>query len=90
MIDYLSGKTQVPPQSETLQYWRDQSGRPTFFGKDPDDQVDALHQSIQQLAHTLSEMKNAGSVEALRAGIDKLQHLQADLLGLLPPDQKPD
>lgn len=90
MIDYLSGKTQVPPQSETLQYWRDQSGRPTFFGKDPDDQVDALHQSIQQLAHTLSEMKNAGRVEALRAGIDKLQHLQADLLGLLPPDQKPD
>ncbi|WP_341929875.1 putative bifunctional diguanylate cyclase/phosphodiesterase [Methyloversatilis discipulorum] len=90
MIDYLSGKTQVPPQSETLQYWRDQSGRPTFFGKNPDDQVDALHQSIQQLAHTLSEMKNAGRVEALRAGIDKLQHLQADLLGLLPPDQKPD
>ncbi len=87
MIDYLSGKTQVPPQSETLQYWRDQSGRPTFFGKNPDDQVDALHQSIQQLAHTLSEMKNAGRVEALRAGIDKLQHLQADLLGLLPPDQ---
>ncbi|WP_175995418.1 hypothetical protein [Burkholderia vietnamiensis] len=42
------------------------------------------------LAHTLSEMKNAGRVEALRAGIDKLQHLQADLLGLLPPDQKPD
>ncbi|MDK7794274.1 EAL domain-containing protein [Pseudomonas aeruginosa] len=90
MIDYLSGKTQVPPQSETLQYWRDQSGRPTFFGKDPNDQVDVLHQSIQQLAHTLSEMKNAGRVEALRAGIDKLQHLQADLLGLLPPDQKPD
>lgn len=90
MIDYLSGKTQVPPQSETLQYWRDQSGRPTFFGKDPDDPVDVLHQSIQQLAHTLSEMKNAGRVEALRAGIDKLQHLQADLLGLLPPDQKPD
>ena len=90
MIDYLSGKTQVPPQPETLQYWRDQSGRPTFFGKDPDDQVDVLHQSIQQLAHTLSEMKNAGRVEALRAGIDKLQHLQADLLGLLPPDQKPD
>ena len=89
MIDYLSGKAQVPPQSETLQYWRDQSGRPTFFGKDPDDQVDVLHQSIQQLAHTLSEMKNAGRVEALRAGIDKLQHLQADLLGLLPPDQKP-
>ncbi len=58
MIDYLSGKTQVPPQSETLQYWRDQSGRPTFFGKDPNDQVDVLHQSIQQLAHTLSEMKN--------------------------------
>jgi len=28
MIDYLSGKAQVPPQSETLQYWRDQSGRP--------------------------------------------------------------
>lgn len=90
MIDYLSGKAQVPPQSETLQYWRDQSGRPTFFGKDPDDQVDVLHQSIQQLAHTLSEMKNAGRVEALRAGIDKLQRLQADLLGLLPPDQKPD
>lgn len=90
MIDYLSGKTQVPPQPEALQYWRDQSGRPTFFGKDPDDQVDVLHQSIQQLAHTLSEMKNAGRVEALRAGIDKLQHLQADLLGLLPPDQKPD
>ena len=90
MIDYLSGKTQVPPQSETLQYWRDQSGRPTFFGKDPDDPVDVLHQSIQQLAHTLSEMKNADRVEALRAGIDKLQHLQADLLGLLPPDQKPD
>ncbi|WP_322784915.1 EAL domain-containing protein [Cupriavidus cauae] len=90
MIDYLSGKTQVPPQSETLQYWRDQSGRPTFFGKDPNDQVDVLHQSIQQLAHTLSEMKNAGRVEALRAGIDRLQHLQADLLGLLPPDQKPD
>ncbi|HCW96452.1 MAG TPA: hypothetical protein DHU88_12230 [Pseudomonas sp.] len=44
----------------------------------------------KQLAHTLSEMKNAGRVEALRAGIDKLQHLQADLLGLLPPDQKPD
>lgn len=90
MIDYLSGKTQVPPQSETLQYWRDQSGRPTFFGKNPNDQVDVLHQSIQQLAHTLSEMKNAGRVEALRAGIDKLQHLQADLLGLLPPAQKPD
>ena len=90
MIDYLSGKAQVPPQPEALQYWRDQSGRPTFFGKDPDDQVDVLHQSIQQLAHTLSEMKNAGRVEALRAGIDKLQHLQADLLGLLPPDQKPD
>lgn len=90
MIDYLSGKTQVPPQPEALQYWRDQSGRPTFFGKAPDDQVDVLHQSIQQLAHTLSEMKNAGRVEALRAGIDKLQHLQADLLGLLPPDQKPD
>ncbi|HHH9169282.1 TPA: putative bifunctional diguanylate cyclase/phosphodiesterase, partial [Pseudomonas aeruginosa] len=90
MIDYLSGKTQVPPQSETLQYWRDQSGRPTFFGKDPDDPVDVLHQRIQQLAHALSEMKNAGRVEALRAGIDKLQHLQADLLGLLPPDQKPD
>lgn len=90
MIDYLSGKTQVPPQPEALQYWRDQSGRPTFFGKDPDDQVDVLHQSIQQLAHTLSEMKNAGRVEALKAGIDKLQHLQADLLGLLPPDQKPD
>lgn len=90
MIDYLSGKTQVPPQPEALQYWRDQSGRPTFFGKDPNDQVDVLHQSIQQLAHTLSEMKNAGRVEALRAGIDKLQHLQADLLGLLPPDQKPD
>lgn len=89
MVDYLSGKTQVPPQPETLQYWRDQSGRPTFFGKDPDDQVDVLHQSIQQLAHTLSEMKNAGRVEALRAGIDKLQHLQAELLGLLPPDQKP-
>ena len=89
MIDYLSGKTQVPPQPEALQYWRDQSGRPTFFGKDPDDQVDVLHQSIQQLANTLSEMKNAGRVEALRAGIDKLQHLQADLLGLLPPDQKP-
>jgi len=35
-------------------------------------------------------MKNAGRVEALRAGIDKLQNLQADLLGLLPPDQKPD
>lgn len=82
MIDYLSGKTQVPPQPEALQYWRDQSGRPTFFGKDPDDQVDVLHQSIQQLAHTLSEMKNAGRVEALRAGIDKLQHLQADLLGI--------
>jgi len=90
MIDYLSGKTQVPPQPEALQYWRDQSGRPTFFGKDPDDPVDVLHQSIQQLAHTLSEMKNAGRVEALRAGIDKLQHLQADLLGLLPPAQKPD
>jgi EAL domain-containing protein (putative c-di-GMP-specific phosphodiesterase class I) len=90
MIDYLSGKTQVPPQPEALQYWWDQSGRPTFFGKDPDDQVDVLHQSIQQLAHTLSEMKNAGRVEALKAGIDKLQHLQADLLGLLPPDQKPD
>ena len=90
MIDYLSGKAQVPPQSETLQYWRDQSGRPTFFGKDPDDQVDVLHQSIQQLAHALSEMKKAGRDEALRAGIDKLQHLQADLLGLLPPDQKPD
>lgn len=90
MIDYLSGKTQVPPQPEALQYWRDQSGRPAFFGKDPDDQVDVLHQSIQQLAHTLSEMKNAGRVEALRAGIDKLQHLQADLLGLLLPDQKPD
>ena len=89
MIDYLSGKAQVPPQPETLQYWRDQSGRPTFFGKDPDDQVDVLHQSIQQLAHTLSEMKNAGRVEALRAGIDKLQRLQADLLGLLPPYQKP-
>lgn len=90
MIDYLSGKTQVPPQSETLQYWRDQSGRPTFFGKDPDDPVDVLHQSIQQMAHALSEMKKAGRVKALRAGIDKLQHLQADLLGLLPPDQKPD
>lgn len=90
MIDYLTGKTQVPPQPEALQYWRDQSGRPTFFGKDPNDQVDVLHQSIQQLAHTLSEMKNAGRVEALKAGIDKLQHLQAELLGLLPPDQKPD
>jgi len=90
MIDYLSGKTQAPPQSETFQYWRDQSGRPTFFGKDPNDQVDVLHQSIQQLAHSLSEMKNAGRVEALRAGIDRLQHLQADLLSLLPPDQKPD
>jgi len=90
MIDYLTGKTQVPPQPEALQYWRDQSGRPTFFGKDPNDQVDVLHQSIQQLAHTLSEMKNAGRVEALRAGIDKLQRLQADLLALLPPDQKPD
>ena len=90
MIDYLSGKTLVPPQPEALQHWRDQSGRPTFFGKDPDDQVDVLHQSIQQLAHTLSEMKNAGRVEALRAGIDKLQHLQADMLGLLPPAQKPD
>ncbi len=90
MIDYLSGKTQVPPQSETLQYWRDQSGRHTFFGKDPDDPVDVLHQSIQQLAHALREMKKAGRDEALRAGIDKLQHLQADLLGLLPPDQKPD
>ena len=77
----------MPPQPEARQYWRDQSGRPTFFGKDPDDQV--VHQSIQQLAHTLSEMKNAGRVEALRAGIDKLQHL-TDLLGLLPPDQKPD
>lgn len=87
MIDYLSGKTQVPPQSETLQYWRDQSGRHTFFGKDPDDPVDVLHQSIQQMAHALSEMKKAGRDEALRAGIDKLQHLQADLLGLLPPNQ---
>lgn len=42
------------------------------------------------MAHALSEMKKAGRVKALRAGIDKLQHLQADLLGLLPPDQKPD
>ncbi|MFQ2442721.1 hypothetical protein ACK31O_20005 [Aeromonas caviae] len=36
----------------------------------------------------LSE-QHCGRVEALRAGIDKLQRLQADLLGLLPPDQKP-
>ena len=39
------------------------------------------------MAHALSEMKKAGRDEALRAGIDKLQHLQADLLGLLPPNQ---
>ncbi len=90
MIDYLSGKTQVPPPPAPLQYWRDQSGRPSFFGKDPDDQVDVLHQSIQQLAHTLSGMKNTDRVEALRAGIDKLQHLQAGLLGLVPPAQHPD
>ena len=89
MIDYLSGKTLVPPQPEALQYWRDQSGRPTFFGKI------LMIRSMSCIrassgCFTLSEMKNAGRVEAFEAGIDKLQHLQADLLGLLPPDQKPD
>ena len=53
MIDYLSGKAQVPPQSETLS----NTGGIKVAALRSSARIlmirsDVLHQSIQQLAHT--------------------------------------
>lgn len=83
---------QLLRQADQAMYFAKQAGKNRYhvFDTDKDHQLRNRYEGLDSIANTLSEMKNAGRVEALRAGIDKLQRLQADLLGLQPPDQKPD